>query len=305
MEVQLKPSSLPDFSIDPTAKFDIRRIYHRFTNHFPPRLRWISMYYDGAATAEVLLSAELIHMPVPNITSNLLRNESIPIEISPNISKFRLDVMFAGIRNASKLSQSSSGRYKIELAMGDLKLSSGFSGKTFKKNLNFLDPHASGYLLLPDQFQYWPSIVIKHLDCSHKHPFVLGAGTIRRPEMFHVSIKPKVMQKFLTNSMALDQEETVVEIEENQPLLGSNKKLTENVTSALQKWKFPKFLLFSGDVNEEPAATNDSEYTWWTKFYNSSREPEFRNEGIHQLKVIGYKSDSKILNLHLILDLQQ
>lgn len=109
------------------------------------------------------MSAEVVHLPVPNLSvKDVEKNDPIPIEIRPTMKKFRLEVTFAGIRNASKLSQSSSGRYKIELTMGDLKLLSGFSGKTFKANLNFLDPHASGYLLLPDQFQYWPSIIIKH-----------------------------------------------------------------------------------------------------------------------------------------------
>lgn len=110
--------------------------------------------------------------------------------------------------------------------------------------------------------------------------------------MFFIKAKPKVMQKFLINSVQVEIDETnpleAIEIEENQPLLGSSQKITGKLQTKqmLHRLKFPKFLQFSGDANDYTPPTLESEYTWWTKFYNSNRDPEFRNDCVQQLTVI-------------------
>lgn len=272
-----------------SEKFDFRKLLHQFVHHFPPHLRWINFHKDGASTAEVLMSAELLQLPAPNLTvKEVDKNDSIPMEILPDMRKFRMEVTFAGVREASKKSHFASGRFKIELTMGELKLSSGFSAKAFKTNSNFLDPFASGYLLLPDQFEFWPPIIIKHLDCSHKVPSVLGAALIRRPEKFFVKDKPKEMQRFLgkrntSDDVECQQPVDVFEIEESEPLLGSSR--TTKVKRALSHYKWPKFLQFSGDADVASPLSLEREFTWWTKFYNSNRDPGMMNNSVHHLKV--------------------
>lgn len=131
-----------------SQKDGIKKIFHDFCNKFPPHLRWIRFHKDGILTAEVLLSAEFIEVSMPtHIVKDVKTNEPIPQEISPAMKQFRLEAVFVGIRDALDLTRFSSGRYKIELCIGELVLSSGFSGKSFKKNLNFLDPYAAGYLV--------------------------------------------------------------------------------------------------------------------------------------------------------------
>lgn len=299
MKVPLKPIDEPKPSnkqILPLnllpEKIDIRKVFHQFVNNFPPHLRWISFHNDGLLTADVLMSSEFVNLSVPTLTvKEVEKNEPIPKEICPDMRKFRMEITFAGLRGAYKLSHFSSGRYKVEVTMGDLKLTSGFSGKGYKTNLNFIDPYASGYLLLPEQFQFWPPIIIKHLDCSHKKPVVLGAAMIRRPEKFFIQDKPKQIQRFLLNqSNDIDIEgqksEETFELEEQKPLLGVN-KITQSslrLKRALIRFRFPKFLQFTGDFNSNPM-TLESQYTWWTKFYNSNREEEFKNDCLHQLTV--------------------
>lgn len=289
-----KPKSKQTLSLNlMPEKVDIRKVFHQFVNHFPPHLRWISFHKDGLLTAEVLMSAELIHLSVPTLTvKEVEKNEPIPIEIRPDMRKFRMEIIFAGIRGAQKLSHFSSGRYKIELTMGDLKLSSGFSGKGYKTNLNFIDPYASGYLLLPEQFQFWPPIIVKHLDCSHKKPTVLGAAMIRRPEKFFVEDKPKQIQRFLPSpSTDIDVEaqklEETFEMEETKPLLGTSiaHQSSLKLKRALASCRLPKFLDFSGASDQSNPMTLESQYSWWTKFYNSNRNEEFRNDCLHQLTV--------------------
>lgn len=284
-KLNLPKSLLPD-------KINIRKVLHQLLQQFPPSLRWVSFHKDGELTAEVLMSAEFVHLPTPTLAiKEIVINDPIPAEIRPDMRKFRLEVTFVGIRGAKKLSHFASGRYKIELTMGELKLSSGFSGKSYKSNVNFLDPYASGYAMFPEQLSLLPPIIIKHLDCSHKTPTVLGATMISRPEKFFVEEKPKEMQRFLLNQSSLDVEaqpfQDHLSVEENEPLLGVNNLSQGNLMlkSALSRFRFPKFLQFTTDVNSSNPMALESEFTWWNKFYNSNRDEGFRNECMHELTV--------------------
>lgn len=302
MKIPIKPCEdpkLPNKRLTSRAgqelEISIRELFHQFVHRFPPNLRWRAMHKSGLLAAEVLLSAEYIQLSAPNLTLKLTdKNEPLPPQIKPDLKKFRIEVTFVGIRGASHLQNLASGHFKIELSMGELLLSSGFSGKAYKSNLNFLDPHSAGYLLLPEQFHYWPPILIKHFDCSRKTPTVIGAAMIRRPEKFFVGAKPKELHGLILNpapsvTMEEFQIEEVIEIEENEPLLGHPKikpsKSTMRVKNALSRCRLPKFLHFKCDHSERSAQTLEKEYTWWTKFYNSLRDERLKNEALHELKV--------------------
>lgn len=275
---------------------EIRKIFKKFVNQFPPFLRWKKFTKNALRTAEVLLSAELITLQAPTITIKEREiNDSIPVEIYPEIRKFHLDVTFAGIRNASSLSHFIAGRYKIELSIGEMVMSSNFSNKSYKRNVNFMDPHVSAYLLLPEHFQFWPPIIIKHLDCSSKKSHVIGAAMIRRPEKFFIDQKPKIIQRFLLNDEGKREQAEIIEIdkdddEENEkiPLLGGftnfNQKET-NIKRALTRCRLPKFLQFNSSKMNIDSIQLDCEYTWWTKYYNSKRDAEFRNGTLHELTI--------------------
>lgn len=280
-----------------TKTQDIRKLYKALIDQFPPDLQWVPFMKNGILVAEVLISAELIPLlsPVISIAKKEV-NDSIPPEISPIIRKFQIDITFAGIRNAISLSNFVSGRYKIELSIGEILLTSSFSTKLYKKNLNFLDPYASGYVLLPEQFQFWPPVVVRHFDCSFKKPQMIGAAMIRRPEKFFVPDKPKNLQRFLLNNQG---DEEVIEIEEEnerKPLLGAI-NISENnlaLKRALSRCKIPKVFKSHFKSNFVDCVSLDSEYTWWTKFYNSNREPEFRNSTLQQLTIYPNELEKQI-----------
>ena len=251
------------------------------------------MHKDGSLIAEVLMSAEFVYLSAPAISNRQVeKNDPIPPEIRPNMRKFRMEVVFEGIRNALKQQSFSSGRYKVEVTMGDLRLASGFSGKAFKTNSNFIDPYSSGYLLLPDQFQFWPPIIIKHHDCSQKNPVVIGSAMIRRPEKFLIDEKLKEIQRFLmiqNTEVDVEAQKSLKEfiIEESEPLLGVPEvsQGRQNLKDVLTKFKLPSFLRSSNNINQTHQLSLENEHTWWTKFYNASREEKFRNDCLHELTV--------------------
>lgn len=282
--VRVKKSNEDDVKGSNPNNQDIRKFYQDLIDQFPPDLRWIGFMKNGNLVAEVLLSAELIPLqsPVISIAPREV-NDSIPFEISPSIRKFQIEITFAGIRNAINLSSFVSGRYKVELSIGEISLTSSFSTKTYKNNLNFLDPYASGFVILPEQFQFWPPVIVRHFDCSFKKPQMIGAAMIRRPEKFFIPEKPKNLQKFLLNS----QNEEVIDVEESEkkPLLDTMNIGEKNLTlkRALSRYKIQKIFTLKPSTPFVDCVSLDNEYSWWTKFYNSNREPEYRNDTLHQL----------------------
>lgn len=243
------------------------------------------------------MSTELVPLFAPTITiMERDKNEPIPEIISPNIRKFHIEVTFAGIRNASKISSFTSARFKIQLSMGELALTSSFSLKGYKKNLNFIDPYVSGYLLLPEEFQFWPPIIIQHIDLLHKNTTTVGAAMIRRPEQFFVEDKPKELQRFLMPSTSLKTDveaidDVMIEVDEKMPLLGSSKIEGSFmfIKRMLRNLNISKFLLLPIHGKQVKTILIENQYTWWTKFYNSYRDPSLHNENLHELKI--YKNE--------------
>lgn len=269
---------------------DVRKIFNDFTNQFPPFLKWRKFTKNANLTAEALLSAELIPLPAPTITiKEREKNDAIPIEINPEIRKFHIEVTFAGIRNAKSLSNFAAGRFRVELTIGEVLMSSNFSNSSYKKNVNFLDPHGSSYILLPENFQFWPPIIIKHLDCSSKKPQIIGTAMIRRPEKFFINQKPKIIQNYLLNDGNVEKSEIIVierdeeENDEKTPLLSVTNVNQIKVKRVLSR--LPKFLQFHSSTMHIDSIQIDSEYTWWTKFYNSNRAQDFKNDTLHDLKI--------------------
>lgn len=108
----------------------------------------------------------------------------------------------------AQLSVRTLGRYKIEICFAELSLKSGPSSKSYGQSVNFLDPFKTGCVVsnaihpvvifkfkntnlflknLPEQFEYWPPLIIKHIDCSSKKEVILGAIMISKPNIFYVT----------------------------------------------------------------------------------------------------------------------
>lgn len=295
MEVPVKITA-NQRKVQTIRQLDVRQTFQRFIHQSPPRLRWLKLHQDGLLSAEVLLSAELAELSAPvTVPERALANEPIPSEIRPTFKKFRLAATFIGIREGFKLSTPTAGRYKIELTFGDLKLESGFSGIAYKTNFNFVDPSAVGFALLPDQLSFWPSIVIKYLECSHKTPIVLGVVSIQQADKFYKdSTKNKVPESKISRKALKSKFFEVLKLDETfdierQSLLeamNENSSLLELKEDSV-RFKFPKFLegFTKSSLSQNKIESLESQYTWWCKFYNSNREQKFRNDKLQQLTV--------------------
>lgn len=112
---------------------------------------------------------------------------------------------------------------------------------------------------------------------------------IRHPEEYFVEDRPKKLQRFfvIDNKHQEEAMEKIVveEMEEERiPLLMVPKK--ERLKMELLKSVARKYLRPNTNDNfVEDLQDLETEYTWWTKFYNSMKDEEFVNKKLHQLKV--------------------
>lgn len=153
---------------------------------------------------------------------------------------------------------------------------------------------------LPEQFEYWPPIIIKHLDCSHsKHSVIIGAAMVRRPNTFLIKEKSKELQNFSIDPLTINKDnydQEIVDMNETEPLLNSNNTVAKR-SSIFKNLKLSNIVSFKRkQVFEHGSNPLESEYTWWTKFYNSNgvtsqnfnNATQKNNDDIHKLKVWYY-----------------
>lgn len=202
-------------------------------------------------------------------------------------SAFRVDVTFVGLRNWLNITGKPLGRYKLGISFGDLWLKSGLSSKAYGHSVNLLDPFQSGYVDLPEQLDYWPTIFIKHIDCSARNENVIGSATLTQSIRYLVDHKRR-----LTNPSQPYPESNSNQnyTSEQQPLLEStvqssiikmksHSKMTNRMMqrlSRLFKRRLHPFAYRTDTPNDaNPTVSTQrmlssiSGFTWWTKYYNS------------------------------------
>ncbi|XP_055841993.1 otoferlin [Episyrphus balteatus] len=259
----------------------------------PPSLKWVPISNMGAKRVEVLISGELLQIrdeESPDGTKAFL-TQGLPLEIQPIMSKYLLEVTFIGLRNCQKLSCSSLGRYKICVLMGELLVKSGVSGARMKNSINFLESYAAGVVNLPEQIEYWPAIIATHIDCPGSgREVTLGAAMISNP------------RKYLRSQMALcdlDEldESIIVQMgegdEESLPLLPKKSILKKSFANRVQNWVtqvFPKKETFKPSQSPR-SRIDESEFNWWTKFYNSMYLQTQNQDSTIKHKLVIYDSE--------------
>ncbi|XP_075159891.1 ferlin family C2 domain-containing myoferlin misfire [Haematobia irritans] len=257
--------------------------FNNLINLSPPPLKWIPMALNGIIKAEILMSAELIKLPrndmMGEMSTKPLVVKGIPTSIKPNIRNYILEVTFAGLRNYTK-SSVPTGKHRIKLMMGDLLLTSGLSSYHQKHSINFLFSYASGVVSLPEQFEYWPAMIVTDVVVTTQdEDITLGATLIATSKKYlqtdkELKCKAKELAseesevesewEYTSPSISLEENESQLE-----PLLPTNLSTTRTFWTRTFR---ENFITRVPEIND-PYGLNDiideKEYTWWTKFYNS------------------------------------
>ncbi|KXJ78396.1 hypothetical protein RP20_CCG004777 [Aedes albopictus] len=265
-------------------------------------LRWVGIFRNGQRMADVLLSVLIVKVDEAGhdaVTINL--KTGIPESICPSSKRFHVQVLFAGLRDLHRWTRSGAGRYRVQVVFGELKLMSGLSYRNAGHSMSFSDVYASGYLMLPSKFEYWPPLVVQHVEYTMlKGERVVSSNIINHPELSFTDDTMQPIKNYLINNYRSQNETERISIDtfysaEQEPLIEPTK-----VEPTFRHKLLPTLLavksVVSGKIkaNRKRAAESsaaavkrrgslETEYTWWTKFYNScSSQP---SDYKHRLKI--------------------
>ena len=153
---------------------------------FPPCLAWWDVFRGPKQAGEVLASFELLQgteippppeaVPVKNKEKVTIMN--LPRSIKPTVSKYRLEVMFWGVRELRRIQLLSVDHPRVDLECAGSVISSKRL-ENIERNCNF--EHAVTFMDvdLPDNENFWPPITLRVIDCRNFGREVLvGVATI-------------------------------------------------------------------------------------------------------------------------------
>ncbi|XP_035791066.1 myoferlin-like [Anopheles albimanus] len=277
-------------------------------------LRWVPLYSDGALMAEILLSAIVTEIPhdLRSQTDEFecFLTNGITQEIAPPLRTYTMLVHFQGLRQIQRKTFASIKQLRAVVAIGDTSVVSGLSANINGCSLNFPGECFSTALHLPFKTYYWPSIIIKLLDCSSaRQQRVLGLAIITNPKHFIQPVTSTFVKKISRDSTTID----MPTVEESSELANDRLSilavLPNQLTSLIKSHaKVVQHRTVGKDRGQRRRSTNGN-HTWWTKFYNSLQNQLEQTEPLvvifdRELENVsefgGFKDWSQSFSLHKI-----
>uniref|UniRef100_A0A8C3KKZ4 Myoferlin n=1 Tax=Calidris pygmaea TaxID=425635 RepID=A0A8C3KKZ4_9CHAR len=260
-----------------------------------PKLLWYPVTNNGKAAGDILFAAELILRDKVSVSYTYIyfcggtnlpilpsqrapKLYMVPQGIRPVVQLTAVEILAWGLRNMKNYQLAPVMSPSLIVECGGEMVESVVI-KNLKKTPNFPSSVLFMKVLLPKEELYSPSLVIKVID--HR-PFgrkpIVGQCTIDLLESFRCDpytttedIAPQMKVSLLS---AAPRQETVIEMEDAQPLLAAQ------VTSGTRCWTFS----FRAVTPQEEEIVD-----WWSKFYASVGEHEkcgqYIKKGYDTLKV--------------------
>ncbi|XP_043277265.1 otoferlin-like [Venturia canescens] len=276
---------------------------------FPPSLEWYRVTRGSEPAGELLAVFELLEyeessaleprLPEPKlyrqasaaagseITISELIDEGpifpVPCGIRPTLSRYRIEVLFWGLRDLRRIHLLSVDRPRVDVECAGHILHSSVI-QNAKKNPNFSTPIKYMDLELPDQELYRPPVTIRTIDCRSFGRYTLvGTHTISSIQRYmhqnalhHAKISPE-RRSTLESTGA-----TIITLGLLPPLNGkitpemSNKrdKMRSNFQRKKSSSAAESLSCWLGDSSSDEHETSD----WWTKYFASIEAMMSENE---------------------------
>ncbi|XP_076663862.1 otoferlin isoform X3 [Andrena cerasifolii] len=164
---------------------------------FPPSLEWYDVTRGAARAGELLAVFELLEYPstkdygfptLPDPKETVVQTPTVaqdqgpilpvPIGIRPTLSKYRIEVLFWGLRDLKRVHLLTVDKPRVDVECAGHILCSSVIANA-KKNPNFNTPIKFMELELPEQELYRPPLTIRAVDCRSFGRYTLvGTHTI-------------------------------------------------------------------------------------------------------------------------------
>ncbi|XP_038056596.1 otoferlin-like isoform X3 [Patiria miniata] len=176
---------------------------------FPPLLQWHSIYRGQATAGEMLAAIEMIQLtPTGGIPSDVIKIEippidpkskdklppkiELPLEIRPKMCKYRIEVLFWGVREMKRLQLMTVDKPRCDIQCGGLTLNSAIIYNA-GRNPNFPDNVRFMEVDLPENEHYCPPLTIRVVDCRQFGRFSL-VGTHTVSNLASYKMDPKKLE---------------------------------------------------------------------------------------------------------------
>ncbi|XP_041986381.1 otoferlin [Aricia agestis] len=277
-------------------------------NQLPPALEWFDISRGDDRAGELLAAFELLELPakkepviLPDLPSPRESNGKPPIDIHkgpilpipkgirPTLSKYRIEVLFWGLRDLKRVHFLTVDKPRVDIECAGHIISSSVI-QNAKRNPNFTNPIKYIDVELPDQDLYRPPLTIRVVDCrSFGRVTLVGTHTISsikkyiytpksRKEREMEERKKSLMQlqdvDIRTNCMIQDDTTYSVENEkESCPLLPVEPQPSTSYGTGMRPTR-KKFIKQDRErrrkVSEDSALDDDERSKdWWTKYFAS------------------------------------
>ncbi|XP_047543400.1 otoferlin-like [Vanessa atalanta] len=270
---------------------------------FPPSLEWYEITRGDDGAGELLATFELLEIPPKESTLSLPElpppkeiPENQPLEIRypvpkgirPTLSKYRIEVLFWGLRDVKRIHLLTVDRPRVDIeCAGHIIYSTVIQNA--KRNPNFSSPVKYIDVELPDQDLYRPPLTIRVVDCrSFGRVTLVGTHTINSIHKYiytpmskrerDIEERKKSMIQLhnidlQANCIIQDDVYIVDNDRESCPLLFHDGRVTMPYGSR-RPGVAKKVMKFDGGKNRKPSTVSvidddDGNKDWWTKYFAS------------------------------------
>ncbi|XP_054723978.1 otoferlin-like [Uloborus diversus] len=252
---------------------------------FPPTLEWYDIYRGSEQAGELLAAFELLQLSdsdekgvgpeLPRPKENVWRSDRgpilpVPLSIRPTLSKYRIEVLFWGLRELKRVHLMTVDRPRVDIECAGHVLQSSII-LNYRKNPNFSTPVKYFDVELPDQELYCPPLTIRVMDCRSFGRFTL-VGTHVINSLQRYVFKPQITQYSHTVSqtlLAVHSDDVVIDIDQGtkETLIildyGGRQKYEPKDADGQPKKKKKK------QTEEEALEDDEENKDWWTRYFAS------------------------------------
>ncbi|XP_035446116.2 otoferlin isoform X5 [Spodoptera frugiperda] len=274
-----------------------------------PSLEWHEITRGDDRAGELLATFELLEIPpkqdssiLPNLPSPREANGKPPIDINkgpilpvprgirPTLSKYRIEVLFWGLRDLKRVHLLTVDRPRVDIeCAGNILYSSVIQNA--KRNPNFTNPIRFVDVELPEQDLYRPPLTIRVVDCRsfgritlvgthtinsiHKYIYTPMSKRERDIEERKKSLIPLQNVDLRANCIVPDDTFTIENEKESCPLLNREGRGAASYGSGIKpqvmRKKFTKRESMKKRKASTDSALDDDEGSkdWWTKYFAS------------------------------------
>lgn len=274
----------------------------------PPSLEWHEITRGDDRAGELLATFELLEIPakqdasvLPNLPSPREASGKPPIDtnkgpilpvprgIRPTLSKYRIEVLFWGLRDLKRVHLLTVDRPRVDIECAGNILHSTIISNA-KRNPNFYNPVKFVDVELPDQDLYRPPLTIRVVDCrSFGRITLVGTHTINSIHKYiytPMSKKEREIEErkksliqlqnvdLRANCIIQDDVYTVENEKENCPLLNRDGRGLISYGSSSKQPMHKKFNKRDSMIRRKASTDSvldddESSKDWWTKYFAS------------------------------------